>query len=393
MALADSGRAIGAVTRLLRDHLIRRGFEVSVGKPEAAAAANAAAKLNLFLYETTFDPALKNLSLRDGEPPPLWLVLKYLLTAFDDREESDSASAHELLGQGLSALQELNFLRLDPLTAPDVQLALENNPEPLKLTFDESSVDLLSKIMQGTDERYRLSVAFQMRPIMIVPGHVPRSSLLVGVDYTTTPQTIIGEDGIDIAVIPSLGPRLQRVEPQAFEVGAQIELFGDDLNSNDLEVVLGDVVLTPVVRLPDRLRATVEGDPGGNPQGPIASGTALSAGELPLIVRRRLSSTRTRSSNLLAVRLLPTLDTAVLVAGDLVLTGLLLGDDSDDVMVSLYRQSDGVTVRTFDTVTTAADQQTLTVVGAAAAVPAGSYRVILRVNNQQAKISPSVAVP
>lgn len=392
MALADSGRAIGAVTRLLRDHLIRRGFEVSVGKPEMAAETNTSAKLNLFLYETSFDPTLRNFSLRDGEPPHLWLVLKYLLTAFDDREESDSAAAHELLGQGLSALQELNFLRLDPLVAPDVQLALENNPEPLKLTFDESSVDLLSKIMQGTDERYRLSVAFQMRPIMIVPGREPRASLLVGVDYTTTPQTVIGEEGIGIAVIPSLGPRLQRVEPQVFEAGAQIDLFGEDLQSNDLEVVLGDVVLTPVVRLPDRLRATVEGDPGGNPQGPIASGTALSAGELPLIVRRRLSATRTRSSNLLAARLLPTVDTAALVAGNLVLTGLLLGDDTDDVMVSLYRQSDGVTVRTYDTVATADGQQTLTVLGVAGTAPAGSYRAIVRVNNQQAKNSPAVTV-
>ncbi|MDH5344662.1 MAG: hypothetical protein OEW59_02780 [Gammaproteobacteria bacterium] len=44
MALADSGMAIGIVTRLLRDHLIRRGFEVSVGKPETAADTDTAAK-------------------------------------------------------------------------------------------------------------------------------------------------------------------------------------------------------------------------------------------------------------------------------------------------------------------------------------------------------------
>jgi len=393
MALADSGRAIGAVTRLLQDHLIRRGFEVSVGKPETAADTNTAAKVNLFLYETSFDPSLKNLSLREGEPPPIWLTLKYLLTAFDDREESDSAAAHELLGQGLSALQELNYLRLDGLVAPDVQLALENNPEPLKLTFDESSVDLLSKIMQGTDERYRLSVAFQMRPIMIVPGRTPRSSLLVGVDYTAIPQSVIGEEGIGLTVIPSLGPYLQRVDPPAFEVGAEVDVFGEDLNSDDIEVVLGNVILTPVLRFPGRLHATVEGDPGGNPQGPIASGTTLSAGEMPVIVRRRLSPTRTRSSNLLAVRLLPTLSTAAMIAGDLVLTGLLLGSDSDDVMVSLYRSIDGVTVRTFDAVIATADQQTLTVAGVVGAVSSGNYRVILRVNNQQAKMSPEVTVP
>ena len=390
MALADSGRAIGAVTRLLQDHLIRRGFEVTVGKPEDAADNDTTnAKLNLFLYETAFDPHLRNLPLRDGEPPPLWLVLKFLLTAFDSGESSDTAAAHDLLGRGMAALHELNFLRLDPLVPLDVRLALENNPEPLKLTFDESNADLVSKLMQGAEERYRLSVAFQMRPVMIVPGALPRGSLLVGVDYTTTPESIIGQEGVQIDIIPSLGARLDRVEPERFEVGATLTLFGDDLGGSDMEVVLGNVVLTTAERRVDRLVVTAEGSPGT----PIASGATLSAGEMPLIVRRRLSPTRTRSSNMLAARLLPTLTSAVLVGGNLQLQGLLLGADSDDVVVLFYRASDGATVRMFDTVTAVPNQQTLTVAGAGAAVPAGAYRVILRVNNQQAKASPSVVVP
>jgi hypothetical protein len=389
MTLADSGTAIGAVTRLLQDHLIRRGFEVSIGKPEDAAENDTNAKLNLFLYETAFDPHLRNMPLRDGDLPPVWLVLKFLLTAFDATENSDTAAAHDLLGRGISALHELNFLRLDPLVTPNVRLALENNPEPLKLTFDESNVDLLSKIMQGTDERYRLSMAFQMRPVMIVPGSLPRASLLVGVDYTTAPETIIGPDGVRTAVIPSMGAQLDRVEPDRFETGATLTLFGTDLSGSDMEVVLGDVMLTIVERRVDRLVVTAEGSPGT----PIASGTTLSAGETPLVVRRRLSSSRTRTSNLLLARLLPTLTSATIVGANLQLQGLLLGDATDDVIVLFYRESDGVTTHMFDTVTAAADQKTLTVVGAAVGVPAGNYRVILRVNNQQSKVSPSVAVP
>jgi hypothetical protein len=50
-------------------------------------------------------------------------------------------------------------------------------------------------------------------------------------------------------------------------------------------------------------------------------------------------------------------------------------------------------VHSFDDAVASADQQTLTVPGAAAVPPAGSYRVILRVNNQQARSSPSVTVP
>ena len=387
MALADSGRAIGAVTRLLQDHLIRRGFEVSIGKPEDAAASNTNAKLNLFLYETAFDGSLKNLPLRANEPVPLWLVLKYLLTAFDGDERSDSPTAHDLLGRGLSALHELSVLTLDALTATDVRLALENNPEPLKLSFDETTPDLISKIMQGADERYRLSVAFQMRPVMIVPGSEPRHALLVGVDYSTAPETIIGERGVHIDVEASLGPELSRVEPSRFEAGGQIHIHGDDLHGSNLEAVLGDTVLTITERRPDRLTVIVEGTPGT----PVASGTALSAGELPLVVRRRLSPTRTRSSNLLAARLLPTVSSAALVGGDLTLTGLLLGDDADDVVVAFYQ--DGRTVRLFDVVTTSANQQTLGIAGVGTAVPAGTYRAVVLVNGQQARSSPAVVVP
>ena len=389
MALADSSMAIGAVTRLLQDHLIRRGFEVAIGKPEEAADTDANAKLNLYLYEMSFDGHMRNQSMGTGEPPRLWLVLKFLLTAFDGTERSDSPAAHDLLGLGLTALQDLAFLPIDSLVDANVRRALENNPEPLKLTFEDSSSEMLSKLMQGNGERYRLSVAFQVRPVMIVPGAIPRGSLLVGVDYSTAPETVIGRDGVQIDVIPSMGAELDRVEPARFEPGATLTVFGTDVAGTDMEVVLGDVMLTVVERRIDRLVVTAEGSPGT----PIAAGGTLSAGEMPLVVRRRLSPTRTRSSNLLAAKLLPVVTGATLVAGNLQLQGLLLGDAEDDVIVLLYRESDGVTVRQFDVVNTAADQKTLTVPGVGAAVPSGSYRTILRVNNQQANASPRVVVP
>ena len=395
MAAADTPRAIGAVTRLLRDHLIRRGFEVSVGKPEVAAQANANvdAKLNLFLYEAGFDPHLRNVELRQGDPAPLWLILKYLLTAYDDTENSDSADAHELLGRGIAALQELSLLRLVPPVIASVQAALQDNPEPLKLSFDESSVELLSKIMQGTDERYRLSMAFQVRPVLIVPASPSPSTLLVGIDYTTLPQTVIGEDGIVIDVIPSLGPVLDRVAPASFEAGASIELWGNDLHGADIEVLLGDQVLSIIERRADRLQVTVE----GTPPAPIASGSALSAGELGLVVRRRLSPTRARSSALQLVKLLPTVSTAALVGADLQISGRLLGRGpaqaaTDDVVVALFR--DGRTQRLFDVIDNASTQNLLIVRGVTAAgLPAGSYRVIVKVNNQQARLSPSITLP
>ncbi|HPO17791.1 MAG TPA: Pvc16 family protein, partial [Rubrivivax sp.] len=364
MAAADTPRAIGAVTRLIRDHLLRRGLQVSVGKPEEAAGNDTLAKLNLFLYEVGFDANLRNVELRRGDPPPLWLVLKYLLTAFDDAEHSDSADAHELLGRGIAALHELSLLRLLPPVIPSVQAALQDNPEPLKLGFDEASVDLLSKIMQGTDERYRLSMAFQVRPVLIMPAAPSRSALLVGIDYSTAPQTVIGEQGVVIDVIPSMGPVLDRVEPAAFEAGAAIELFGQDLHGANIEVALGAQLLTIVERRPDRLQVTVE----GTPPAPIADGNTLSAGEHAVVVRRRLSPARVRSSGVQLAKLLPTVTGATLVGNDLQVNGRLLGrgplqSATDDVVVALYR--DGATARLFDVVADASTQNQIIVPGVA----------------------------
>lgn len=391
MGAADSARAIGAVTRLLRDHLIRRGFEVSVGKPEDAAANNLNAKLNLFLYETAFDPNLRNVELRRGDPPPLWLILKYLLTAFDADEDSDSADAHELLGRGMAALQELSLLRLVEPVIPSVQAALQDNPEPLKLSFDDSGTGLLSQIMQGTDERYRLSIAFQVRPVMIVPAAPTRSTLLVGVDYGAAPQAVIGEDGIVIDVVPSLGPTLERIVPTAFEAGTQVELFGNDLHGEQIEVVLGDQLLSIDEQRADRLLVNVDGVP------PIAGGTTLSAGELALAVRRRLSPTRVRTGGMQLAKLLPSVSGAALVGNDLQVSGTLLGRGpleaaTDDVVVALYR--DGAAQRLFDSVADVSGQNLIVVPGVATAgLPAGEYLVIVKVNNVQARFSPPVVLP
>src|SRR5262245_25788810 len=114
MALAETGRAIGAVTQLLHDRLLANWLgiglaDVSVGRSAPPHTNGTRPRLNLFLYEIHFDEHLKNVALDEGQPAPLWLVLRYLLTAFDENGESDSAEAHELLGQGIRVLHDLNF--------------------------------------------------------------------------------------------------------------------------------------------------------------------------------------------------------------------------------------------------------------------------------------------
>lgn len=182
MVSSDSAKAIGAVTKMLDKHLTAKGFRITVGKPKPT---NNSPGLNLFLYEVLFDAALKNVPLDESQTPPLWLVLRYLMTPFDDDGESDTYKAHERLGEGIRALQELSSLPVTDALEGEITKALKDNPEVMKIIFDESSSDLLSKLFHGYDEKYRLSMTFQVSPVMIGVSKAPTEPPFVDKDVKT----------------------------------------------------------------------------------------------------------------------------------------------------------------------------------------------------------------
>jgi hypothetical protein len=395
MSLADSNRAIGAVTRLISDHLISRtGLVVSVGRPEDAASGGGSLRLNLFLYETEFDGHMKNVSVEEDRLPPLWLVLRYLLTPFDVSGHSDSIEAHMLLGRGLSALSDLSYVPLNAMLPPEIRDALSSNPENLKLTFDEANPELLSKVLQGGQDRYRISAAFHVRPVMIAPPEPPDYSLLVGIDYTKTPPAPISPDrAVGLDLLPSLGPELYSVSPTRFETGSTIELTGRNLSISGLDVWLGSARLTITMQTDDRLACEIDGS--------IALGRTISPGSLPLVATETLPSGKRRKSNIVVGRLLPTLTNATTsglalngegrVFGTLALEGTLLGTSEDDVVIALYRE--GAVTAAFDTAAAVPDQAQLVLsIPTEQAVEPGEYRIILRTNGQQATNSPSVSL-
>lgn len=373
MALADSRNAIGAVGQLLQSQLMARTSvgNVEVGRVEAAASGAVGPKLNLFLYHVDVDAQLRNASLDDGQPAPVWLVLRYLLTAFDDQRDSDSVGAHQLLGEGMLALHELNFQW-------PASLALADNPEPLKITFESADPELLSKLMQGTDERYRVSAAFEMRPVLIATSEPPDYAPLV--HFIGEP----GDEGVD--VIPSLGPVLTGVDPGRFEAGASLRVRGEGLGSAVEWVCLGDACF-PVTAAPAGGVVTV-----------IPADTGLSPASYPLTVARELPSGRRLSSNALLVELQPSLATAAPVLplsidagnrfGDLTLGGSHLGGPEDTIFVAFWR--DG-TVALMLEANGVATQDNITVsVSQDDALPPARYLIILRVNGVQAPLAPEV---
>jgi Pvc16 N-terminal domain len=376
MALADSKEAIGAVTQMLQAKLIAQtGVNVSIGRPDLAATSNAdGAKLNLFLYQIAFDPHLRNFSLDDGQPAPLWTVLHYLITPFDASRDSDSIAAHKLLGGGLTALQALNFMQPNPASLLDAPLM--NNPEPLKLTFDSADVELLSKVMQGTDEKYRVSAAFQVRPVMLV-SEVPPS-------YAPVVLTVGPPANPGVAVLPSLVPRVDTLDPEKFEAGDRLTLRGADL-SGAAEVCLGSTCY-PAAFADGVL--TVD----------IPAATTLSPGSYALTAVRVLPSGRRFSSNAVLGHLRPTLITAAhgplsatatgQLHGDLTLTGTRLGGPQDGIFVALYRE--GVCAVLLEANGVAAQNSLTVTVTPEQALEPGTYYVILRSNGEQAINSPAV---
>lgn len=393
MPLANTSEAIGAVTRALMLRIgMRAGINVLDGQPDHNTSTE---HLNLFLYEISYDPTLKNLPLDEGQKPPLWMVLKYLLTAFDTDGKSDSFAAHMNLGKALRAIHEDDLLKLDGLP-PSITGALDSNPDELHVTFDESSVDLLAKLMQSSEENLRISIAFQVRPVMIASTEPPDYSLLVGINYTETPPALT-PDYVGLDIIPSMGAVIEEVVPKGFEIGEEISVKGTDMHLSGLSVRLGAVDLPVTFQRPDELRFKVDAN--------LVNGAAMSAGSLPLTVMQTLASGKKRASNMFVGNLVPTLTATdpVLplaepspgtVAGTIDLEGLLLGVETDDAVLALYR--DGRVFKMFDVLAPPAAPPAVPqtarrlVIAAGDAVPAGEYLVILRVNGQQAPQSPKV---
>ncbi len=400
MALADSGKAIGAVSQLLRERLLGRLAgtvgNVRIGKPEMTGEGIINPRLNLFLYEIQLDPNLRNRSLDPGQPTPLWLVLKYLLTAFDENGDSDSIEAHQYLGEGMRVLQELSFLPLSSLALDSFQ-ALNPNPEALKITFDPTSSELISKLMQGPDEKYRCSVGFEVRPVMIATGEPSSYSLLVGVDYRN--DTVIGEDGVDLLILPSMGPKIdailptQKITPPLPTETAFLTIRGSNLALSDLKVRLSSVELAIVAQSPNMLKCELNDR--------LRDGEVISAGSHTVCVVQELPNGKERASNLFVVNLLPVItnveftpNPALEIFGTLDLEGFLLGTERDDVFVALYQE--GETVRLFDRfeeISPAPPAQTQLRIQINEAIAPGDYRVILRVNGQQAKNRQGVRIP
>jgi hypothetical protein len=391
VALAQTGLAIGSLSRFLAGALANalNGAppyfpKITIQRPQAESSSGTSThpRINLFLYEVEIDGAMRNIPLTPGSLPPLWVVLRYLLTAFDAAGESDNVESHDLLGQGMQVLMGVSQALPSPPTDP----ALTDNPEPLKLSFDQGTPDLLSRLMQGPDDKFRCSAAFQVRPVLIAQPQPPTGLQLIGVNYRL--GTIIGLAGVRNYVLPNMGPQLDSVQPQAVEIGDTLTLHGNNLGIPGLTVNFASMALVPSLQQPQILTVTIAGlDP-----------TKISAGNLTVSISETLASGLAVTSTAMGVALLPTLTGMTIMSiaavsainpnvyATITVAGQLLGGATDYVEFALVR--DGTVALMLDTpdpaFTLPTQSQQRFVMPQASAVPPGVYFAVLRVNGQQA---------
>lgn len=189
--------AIAAVTATLRkliDDQIRRepapqDTQVST-QPLDRLPPSPGNLVNLFLYQTTLNPAWRNADMpgqvRSGETgqSPLALNLHYVLTAYSKDDDKPDPVSHQLLGRAMSILHDHPVLRGDDIrdALPPADLEdfdLYNQVERVRITPHSLSLDELSKLWTIFQVKYRVSAAYQVAVVLIESGRPSKTPLPV----------------------------------------------------------------------------------------------------------------------------------------------------------------------------------------------------------------------
>ena len=211
----SSALAIASVTAVLRNLLdngvINDQVVSSVGNVTVSAIApdlvpidaNAASRLNLFLYHVTPNQGWRNVGLpsrsSNGDRlsnPPLALDLHYFLTAYASRD----LHAEILLGHGMQVLHETPVLAregirralgapnliADPQNQlpPDLERialsGLDEQLESIKITPEALGTEELSKLWAAFQTHYRPSAGYLASVVLIESQRSTRAPLPVG---------------------------------------------------------------------------------------------------------------------------------------------------------------------------------------------------------------------
>lgn len=287
----SSPTAIATVTAVLQHVLIQAtaGADVTTKPPSAARNGANGSQLNLFLYATHINPGFSNMPLpgqvRNGEsaPPPLPLVLHYLITAYGAND--DDIAGQQLLGQAMIALHDRPLLGTADIEGILPDSGVQSQIERLRITPTVLSLDDMSKLWSSFQSEYRLSTAYQVSVLLMESGRSASAPL---------PVLRRGEEDRGVGVTGAASPTLSSLrfphDAPAARLGDTVtvrggQLTGDTLLARFRHPLLDDPIdLVPAAQgRADEIQVVLP-DQGGDP----AVGSKWPAGfyTLNLVVQR-----------------------------------------------------------------------------------------------------------
>lgn len=347
---------------------------------DKARGANTANQINLFLYQILPNASWRNMDIptqvKSGElgNPPLALNLYYLLTAFGRDDDATQAFGHELLGKAMSILYDNSILSAQEIqnaTAAALSRSdLDRQVERVRITLQPLSVDDISKLWTGFATQYRLSVAYEVR-VMLIESNQPVSTPLPVLTRGPSDSGILSQANL-VPPYPAISAVTPPNQQTAVRLGDVLNITGNNLDGTNLGVQFNHPLWTsPVEVAPNAgstatsMSATIPNQPSNWPAGFYTV----------MVLVQKPSETYRRSTNQLAVALAPamTITPQSAPAGNITYTVVSVPDVWPPQDVSLLLGGQEIPADAH-----AAQTDTLTF--EAAGVATGSYFVRLRVD-------------
>ena len=234
----SSPAALATVTATLH-HLLSNvapGATVTTQPPSIARNGGGGDQINIFLYSTHYNAAFRNSPMpgqaRNGEnaPPPLPLVLKYLITAYGAND--DDISGQQLMGLAMSILHDHPLLGRSDIEGITPDSNLHHQIERLRITPDPLSLDDMSKLWTSFQSaEYRLSTGYEVSVVLIESTRA-----------NTAPLPVLKrgdqDQGASVTAAPSptiIGLRFPNQKPSA-EFGNVVTILGKHLAGDEFVV-------------------------------------------------------------------------------------------------------------------------------------------------------------
>jgi Pvc16 N-terminal domain len=346
-------------------------------------------RVNVFLYRVTRNQGLTQEQLPGRGVrgaygnPPLSLDLHYLLTGYGtvaiDDEFFDEITAQFLLGSAMRVLHDHPVLSdgLRSVRAPIgrqlLHKSLRGEVERVKLTLDPLTIEDLSKVWTAITLPYRTSAAYTATVVQIESRRIPRSPRLVG---------DLPDGGPRVTVTAQPWPRIDRIA---------IRHAGDEPGSERIHLYarIGDTLILHGQAFGDAPLVTV-GETGVTATLATSTTVEVEIPDLPALVPGaqpvRLQRVAGLASNVVAFLLVPAIESVAIAGEEITIAGERLFHPDLDCFALIGDRM----VPSEDW-----DDRTATeiVVPVPAEMPAGTYPVRVRVNDEESIDERTVDLP